>query len=270
LQAKGAYSQTVLGIEQAENALSLQQASVAILMGMKADTPIQVADVDEHSLTKDPFAAEIKVLMEEAKEKRYDLQASRLGVKSAEESLQALKRADLATLSVTTNMNVGNDTIHLFNRNATRSQAIGFSVNIPIFAGFSQTYNERAAEKALEAQRETLASTELSVEQDVWNSWHNYQTAKQSWGTSQEQLENATHLKDVVLGRYREGLGTILDVLNAETQYDSALQSTLQSRYSLLTSRVDLVRAVGTLNLKTMRPDVAVDVTERVEKAEKE
>jgi outer membrane protein len=266
LQAKGAYSQTELGIEQAENALALQQAVVAVLMGLKADTPVEVADVDDHSLAKDPFSATIRALMDEAKEKRHDLEASRLGVKSAEKSLQALKRADLATLSVSTNMNVGNDTIHLFNRNATRSQAIGFSVSIPIFTGFSQTYSERAAEESLEAQRETLKSTELSVEQDVWNSWHNYQTAKQSWTTSQDELENATHLKEVALGRYKEGLGTILDVLNAETQYNAALQSALQSRYNLLTSRVDLVRAVGTLDLKTMHPDVSVDVTSRLEK----
>lgn len=270
LQAKGVYSQTVLGIEQAENALALQQASVAILMGMNANAPIEVADVDEHSLAKDPFAAEINALMEEAKEKRYDLQASRLGVESAEKSLETLKRAGLATLSVTTHMDIGNETIHLFNRNATRNQAIGFSVSIPIFTGLSQTYNERAAEESLEAQRETLKSTELSVEQDVWNSWHNYQTAKQSWATSQDQLENATHLKDVALGRYKEGLGTILDVLNAETQYNAALQSALQSRYSLLTSRVDLVRSVGKLDLRTMHPDVSADVTEGFEETGKE
>ncbi len=96
------------------------------------------------------------------------------------------------------------------------------------------------------------------MEQDVWNSWHNYQTAKRSWQTSLELMENATHLKDVALGRYREGLGTILDVLNAQTQYNAALQSTLQSRYNLLTSRVDLVRAVGVLNLETMQPDSSV------------
>jgi outer membrane protein TolC len=269
LQAKGAYSQALLGSEQAENGLALQQAALAILMGMESDTPVKVAEVDEHDLMKDPFVAEIKALMAAAKEKRYDLQASRASLRGAEESLKAQKRADLATLSVTTSMNLSNDTLHLVNRNVSRSQAIGFSVNIPIFTGFSQTYSERAAEKAIEAQRETLASTELSVEQDVWNSWHNYQTAKQSWHTSQDQLENATHLKDVALGRYKEGLGTILDVLNAQAQYNAALQSALQTRYSLLTSRVDLVRSVGDLNLETIHTDKAVDVTSRAETPEK-
>ncbi len=158
-------------------------------------------------------------------------------------------------------MNVNNNTVHLFNRNATRDQALGFSVSVPIFAGFSQTYSERAAEKALEAQRESVKGTELSVEEDVWNSWHNYQTAKRSWRTSREQLDNAGHLKDVALARYKEGLGTILDVLNAQAQYSSALQSTLQSRYSLLTSRVDLVRSVGVLDLDTMQPDKTSNVS---------
>lgn len=261
LQAKGAYSQTLLATQQAQNGLSLQQASLALLMGLMADTPVEVADVDDISLAKDPFAAELKDLMEEAKQKRNDLLASRASLKSSEESLSALKRADLATVSATTDLNIGNDKLDLFNRHASRNQAVGVSVSIPIFTGFSQTYNERAAEQSLEAQREGLRQTELTVAQDVWNSWHNYQTAKQSWQTSQELMENSTHLKDVALGRYKQGVGAILDVLNAETQYNSALQSTLQSRYNLLTSRVDLVRAVGTLNLETMHPEKAVDVS---------
>lgn len=50
----------------------------------------------------------------------------------------------------------------------------------------------------------------------------------------------------------------MLDVLNAQTQYKSALQTQLQTRLNLLTSRINLVRAVGVLDLETMKPGVAV------------
>jgi outer membrane protein TolC len=62
----------------------------------------------------------------------------------------------------------------------------------------------------------------------------------------------------VALGRYKEGLGTILDVLNAESQYTGALQSQLQSRYNLLATRVDLIRAVGIIDLETLRQQAAL------------
>lgn len=260
LQAKGAYSQALLATERAENGLSLQRAAMALLMGMEPADGIEAAELDENSLAADPFPSEIPALIAEAKSRRHDLLAGRAGLKGAEASYEALKRANLATVSVTAGLGVTNDTVHLFNRNATRSQAIGLSVSVPIFTGFSQTYSERAAEKALAAQRESLAATELAVVQDVWDSWHNYQTAKHSWRTSQDQLATAEHLKDVALGRYRHGLGTILDVLSAQGQYDSALQSALQSRYNVLTTRVDLVRSVGSLTLDTMRPDRTVSV----------
>jgi outer membrane protein TolC len=254
LQAKGAYSQALLSSEQAVNQLTLDQAALDLLMGIPPDVAVEVAEVDKNLVEKDPFGGNVQRLMAEAKSKRYDLQASRVQFKGAEESLRSLKRSDLATISATAGTDLNNIQPNVFGRTANRSQTIGVSVNIPIFTGFSQTYSERAAEKQLDAQREGLVKSELGVEQDVWNAWHNYQTSKLSWETSKDLLESSTQLKDVALGRYKEGLGTILDVLSAQSQYSSALQSQLQSRYNLLTTRIDLIRAVGMLNLNTMDP----------------
>jgi outer membrane protein TolC len=93
----------------------------------------------------------------------------------------------------------------------------------------------------------------------VWNSWHNYETAKISWKTNEDQIAAAIQLKDVALGRYKEGLGSILDILNAQLQYSNALQGQLQTRFNLLTSRVDLVRSVGVLDLESINPEVSLD-----------
>jgi outer membrane protein len=254
LQAKGVYSQSLLDSQVAENSLSLQKAVMAKLMGLSADAPVVVAEIDNKTLAKDPFGEEIKTLMSKAKEQRKDLQATRASIKASETSLKALERANTATVSVTANMSMDNDEVNVFSRTSDRTQAVGLSVSIPIFTGFNNTYNERNAKKLLESQRASLEKRELDVEQDVWNAWHNYETAKRSWETSQDQLKSAIELKNVALGRYKEGLGSILDVLNAKSQYSSALQSHLVTRQNLLTTRVDLIRSVGVLNLETMQP----------------
>jgi outer membrane protein TolC len=261
LSAKGTYSSAILATEQAENQLKQARSSLAVFMGISATSPIQVAEIDNKTLAHDPFDGKVEMLIEEAKRKRADLLASRLQLKGSEASLRALERADLATISATANIDQSQDNPYIFNRSASRSQAIGLSVSVPFFTGFSQTYSEMAARKGLEAQRDELDKSELGVEQDVWNSWQNYDTAKRSWATSADLMASATQLKDVALGRYKEGLGTILDVLNAQSQYSAALQSQLQARYSLLSARVDLVRAVGLLDLDTMQPEASVAVT---------
>ncbi len=256
LQAKNSYNQAQLATQQADNSLKSAQSALALLMGLSADTAINVSEIDDSELVKDPFGEQAKSLMELAKAKRVDLESARLGLKSSEISYEQLKRSNLASISVGTS--AGTNDIDIANTKTTRSSSIGVSVSIPIFSGFSQTYAETASRKSLEAQRESLITTELGVEQDVWNSWNNYQTAKQSWDISWDQLASARLLKDVALGRYQEGLGTILDVLSAQTQYRSALQTQLQTRLNLLTSRINLVRAVGVLDLETMKPGTAV------------
>ncbi len=257
LQAKNSFNQAQLSTQQSENTLKTAQAALALLMGLPADTAITVAEINDSELVKDPFGTQAKSLMELAKSKRVDLEASRLGLKSAEIGYEKLKRSNLASISVSTSAST--DDIDIANTATGRSGSIGVSVSIPIFSGFSQTYAEQGSRKSLEAQRERLLLTELGVEQDVWNSWNNYQTAKQSWDISWDQLASARQLKDVALGRYQEGLGTILDVLSAQTQYRTALQTQLQTRLNLLTSRINLVRAVGVLDLETMQPGTQLD-----------
>lgn len=256
LQADVSHSQAKLGVQQSEVALVTAQAALARLMGLAPDASISVKELDDSQLTNDPFNAKVRQLMALAKEKRVDLLASRLGLESAELSYKALKRSNLASISA--GVSAGTSDIDVFNTRTGRSQSIGVSVSIPIFTGFTQTYNERAARKGLESQREGLKQAELGVEQDVWNAWHNYQISKTSWDISWDQLAIANQLKDVTLGRYKQGLGTILDVITAQNSYSSALQSHLQSRLSLLTARIDLIRAVGVLDLESVHSDVTI------------
>jgi outer membrane protein len=224
-------------------------------MGLSPDMPIIVAELDDSNLMKEPFDGHVGALMERAKEQRVDLLATRAGLENAKDTLRKLERSQLGTITARTSASMGGDDFG-FGNNA-RSQSIGVSVSIPLFTGFNDTYTRHAARKSLEATQERLIRSELTVENDVFKAWQNYQTAKQQWEVTWDQLATATQLRDVALGRYKEGIGSILDVLNAQLQYSNALQGQLTTRFNLLTTRVDLVRAVGVLNLDNMTPENA-------------
>jgi outer membrane protein len=252
LQAKGSLSQARLSSQSAENQLLGEQATMALLMRLKPNTPIRVRELDDSVLPKDPFDSNVIALMEKAKQERYDLTAARANLKSSEAAMTVLKRRGLPSISAAASASTGGSD-RRFDFTDQGSQ-IGVTLSIPIFTGLDQMYNETAAGRRLSAQREQLEQTELNVEQDVWNSWNNYQTAKLAWETSWDFLASATKFKEIALGRYKEGLGTLLDVLSAQSQYASALQGQLDTHYNLLTARVNLIRSVGLLNIDNAYP----------------
>jgi|GEM_PF-76828 len=256
LQAKTSLLQAQLDSEEAKNRLYQQQSNMALLMGLSPDTPLQVEEMSDDQITQDPFNEKLPLLMEAAKKKRVDLVSRRLQLQNSEASLRATKRSNMGTINA--RVSSGFNDIDLANTRTQRDQAIGVSMSVPIFSGFSQTYNQRSLRKSIESQKISLEDSENDIERDVFSAWHNYNTAKQSWQTSLISLTASTKLRDVSIGRYKEGFGDLLDVLQAQQQYSTALQSQLQVRLNLLTARTNLVRAVGVLNLETMQPTKTV------------
>jgi len=255
LQARTSFSQAELNVEQTDNALTLDRAALAQLMGFPPLTAVQVAELQDASLTAPPFNSQLATLIEKAKAQRTDLKTRKLQLENAEDSLANTRRRGLPTISASASS--GTNDWDALNKDKIRSDAIGVTVTIPIFTGFGTIFSERAQSKQLEAQRLQLTQSERDVEQDVLRSWQNYNTSAKSFEISKDALANARQLMDVSLGRYKEGLGSILDLMSAQVGYSNALQSHLSARYALLTTRVDLVRAVGALDLDTAQPPEA-------------
>jgi len=69
----------------------------------------------------------------------------------------------------------------------------------------------------------------------------------ETYSQSADLLDSAQAAEKLARGRYRGGLGTVLDVLNAQAESASARLTQLQSRYQLDTSRSELARSVGEL-----------------------
>jgi outer membrane protein TolC len=128
---------------------------------------------------------------------------------------------------------------------------------VPLFAGYAPTYRVRAAEAQVEAQQARTERVRLQVALDVWNAYQNLVTATQSMRTSADLLGSATQSERVALGRYRAGVGNMLDVLNAQSVLASARQQRIQSMLDWNIGRAVLAQAMGSLDsslLQTLSP----------------
>jgi len=123
---------------------------------------------------------------------------------------------------------------------------------VPIFSGYDTTYRVRSAEAKAEvalAQRDSLA---LQVGLDVWSSYQALQTATQSLRTAADLLASADQSERVALGRYRAGVGTLIDLLNAQSALAAARVQRIQAALDWHVSRATLAKAVGTLDRRLL------------------
>src|SRR5204863_3642080 len=75
------------------------------------------------------------------------------------------------------------------------------------------------------------------------------QTAQQRAATADDLLQSAEQSAQVAAGRYKEGVGSILDLLTAQTALANARAQRVQSRWAWYTSLAQLARDAGVLGV---------------------
>jgi outer membrane protein len=242
LQAETAYDQAVLARVQAGQAEKTALATLAVSIGIPADQPLTIraepVPSDVPALT-----ARIADLMAEAMRQRPDLAA-------------ALAQRDAAVADVTVARATGRPSISV---SASRAHIattgvpvqdfsqIGVTVTVPIFSGFKADYDVRQAQAALESREANAEQIRLNVSQDVWNGYYGLDSANQQLGATATLVKTAEQNQVVALGRYQAGVGTILDLLTAQTAAAAAQQARIAAERNWQVARAQLVLALGRL-----------------------
>ena len=245
LQAQTAWSQATLNRIKAEGTLKNALGTLANLMGLDANQPLRLAEIPD-TLPDTRFDQQIESLISEARERRPDLKAAEAQLKAAQANVDIARASGLPRLSLAAGPS-WQETRGSSNDLSKTGNAIGLTLTIPIFSGFDTTYKLRSAQARVEtasAQREALR---LQVALEVWNAWQNLQTATQTIRTTADLLASAEQSERVALGRYKAGVGNILDVLNAQSALAAARLQRIQALLDWRISRATLAKAVGSI-----------------------
>lgn len=244
LQAQTAYSQRRLERIRAEGEAATRQGELASLMGLAADAPLELAPAVElmPGLAAEDNLEATARLIEIAKRRRPELAAaesrlaaSRAAVRAAQAGGKPVVTAQAASRYVDSGPVAGWDS------------SLGVNLNVPVFTGYRTTYRVRAAQEQVrqaEAERDRVANT---VALDVWRGWQALRTGAEAHAQARDLLESALAAERLTRGRYQAGLGSVLDVLNAQAATASARQTQMRTRYELDIARAELARAVGEL-----------------------
>jgi outer membrane protein len=242
LQAQTAYAQLTLQRITIEGNLKIAYGNLANVMGLPSNRSIVLAN----SASEAPphILEDVQSFIEQAGQRRPDLVASEAQVKAAEASIDASKALSKPTISIGV-ANSLQDGSQLAGNSAT---TLGVTVAIPIFAGYAPTYRIRAAQATADlrtAQRDRLR---LQISLDVWSAYQNLRTALQAMTASKTLLESAEQSYRVALGRYKAGVGNIIDTLNAQSALANARQQNIQAALNANVARATLAQAMGGLD----------------------
>jgi len=242
LQAQTAYNQAVLTRVQATQADKTAIAALAVTIGMPADQPLK--------LSAEPVPSEAPALtgrmadlMAEAMRQRPDLAAALAQRDSAVADVTVARAAGRPSISIS----AGRDRIDTTGIPLQNYNEIGVTVTVPIFTGFNVGYGVRQAQAALEAREVDAEQIRLNVSQDVWNGYYGLESANQQLAATTTLVKTAAENQEVAVGRYKAGVGTIIDLLTAQTAAASAQQIRIAAERNWQVARAQLVLALGRL-----------------------
>jgi outer membrane protein len=209
-------SQAKLLLLDAQNNENASLATLAAVLGYPTVQNFQLGE-DTTPLTPPP--ANVDDLISDAFNKRPELLSLGFQYQSAQK-FQTAER-DLLRPAIRAAGAVGDTPV----RNPVLSNwygAVGVNIEIPIFNGF--LYNARSREASLRAQavHERLLDLRNRISRDVRTSWLNASTAYNRLAVAQQLLDQSNLALDLAGTRYKLGLGSIVELSQAQLQQTQA------------------------------------------------
>ena len=92
-----------------------------------------------------------------------------------------------------------------------------------------------------------VAELARGIDLQVWTSYYGLKTAEQKIRTAGDLHESARASYDVALGRYKEGVGSLLDLLAAESVLENARVELVQAKSEWFLALVQFTHDTGAL-----------------------
>jgi outer membrane protein len=200
------------------------------------------------SIPSKNFDENIEILLSKAIKNRPSLKAYYETRKSKKSEIYNAKSKWLPSVSLTGSYGKVNDIEK--NSNTDRNvYDIGVTASMPFFTG-GRIYNNVAKNKSelkvLDAQINDL---EKNIELDVWTAYQNFLTAKKTYVTSENLLKTAKETEKTMLGKYKTGNSSILDLLNTQSDLASARYEFISAQHNWFITRANLIKALGEMNM---------------------
>ena len=141
-----------------------------------------------------------------------------------------------------------NDFGSLYNESFPGS-VVGLRLNIPIFQGTKRTQEIRKAQLLEDRIDLDIEDTKNLINSQYEQAMANYKANLNDWKTARENVDISEQVYKTIKLQYDEGIKAYLDLMTSETDLRTAQLNYLNSLYSLLSAKLDVKQAIGTITI---------------------
>jgi outer membrane protein len=237
-----------IGKKRSEELLNVRYASLKELMGCPLTTDVR--------LRFDSAQMEHEVLMDTTLAVRFENRIEYLLLQSRKN----LQEADLAyykwnflpSLSIFAgyNMNFMNDDLSRLYDHQYPSSVIGVQFSFPIFQGGKRLFEVKQAQMEVERYDYNFAMLQNSINTEFTQASAAYKSNLKTYAVLKENLDLARDVYRTIQLQYTSGTKTYLEVITAETDLRSAEINYADALSLVLSSKLDVQKALGTIHFQ--------------------
>ncbi|HUX93147.1 MAG TPA: TolC family protein, partial [Ignavibacteriaceae bacterium] len=175
---------------------------------------------------------------------RPEIISDKYKISASQSLLTSAWTANLPTINATSGYNWRSYTI---DQQYLYSWNVGVTFSLPIFQGFALDAGIEQAKANMETAQATSDATIQSVNLDVQQQYSNLEQAKEQIDATKTFVRQAQETLKIAEARYREGVGSPIEITDARVTMANASASYIQSLYSYQVTFARLKRAMGVL-----------------------
>jgi len=223
---------------RAENNRDLAKLELANAMGVMSldDRPLL-----ETETVSGPLPENLATLRDEALTGRSEMKRLAALRDAASGSLRSAKSGYLPTLSGMASVGDAGQSM----LPEERAWALGVNLSLPVFSGFATKEQVREAEALIQGVEAQQKSLRMQIGKEVESAWLAIKEARARFEENAKETAAAQESQRLSMERYKEGLGTMVEAIDAQAQAMNAETARIQAGYDEKIALARLDRAVG-------------------------
>lgn len=232
--------------ENSEKMLKITRANLNVLLGLTVNDSLILTD----KLSADLFVDEPESEFQYGDRVEYSILQTNQQLAMLDKKLnnsRYLPKLDLyATVGANLGTGVASNIFDITNE-WYEFGIIGLRMNIPIFDGLQKHYVNQQKKLAIEQIEQSKGLLKQNIDLEVQEAKINLENALAKLKSQQENMEISEEVYLVTKEKYQNGLGSNLEVINADADFKEAQTNYFVALYSALLAKVDYKKSIGKL-----------------------
>lgn len=248
-EAKASYDASQTGRIRSEGNLTIARENLARITGEFSEE-LHVLNADFPITMDNSVSAEQWV--ESAMANSLEIKIANYALKAAEASLQSQQAQHLPTLKLTASYGdtqFGNSNSLPRPNGNNESSDIALVLNLPLYSGGATQAGIRQIRHQVAQAKHLLSSAQRQAKIETRTEYINLTTNIQTVESLQQNIVSRESALEATREGYKVGTRNIVEVLDAERNYFTALRDYANARFDFVESSLRIKRAAGTLSV---------------------